>query len=379
MTKTYCRVLSLAAILVALAGCGSDGGTDSRLFFGGPPPRDLGRELLAAPRARWELVHQWGTLEGEGAFSLINDIAVSRDSLLAVADRHSCSVVLIDIRSDSTWSIGRCGDGPDEFQEVSALDFVGSELWVYDRARFRLVAVEPRVGEVRVVPPLEHSLSEGGAVRNVAPGGAGALVLGLQLLPTRSASDRQLVALVDRTSGDVLDRFVTDARMTSETQFAWGPGVRLCGTGQSWAVVNEWTPQVRVYDTSSRRMTSNLLLPAEWFAPVDEEDEPTRDPGMMTAPYPGARIACSETFMAVSHRFWWREIGGPLKVVHSRLVFLDREGHILMADEAEYPSPESPLAFSLGAVLGDMIFFFTSRFYDYPVVRAYRVFRGAKG
>ncbi len=362
------EILSILAILISVAGCQPD---HSPLFFGGEEPRDLGAALQGAPSVKsWDLVEQWGALDGPQAFSVINDVAVSRDSVLAVADRYTCRVILIDIPTDSTWSIGGCGRGPGEFQDINALAFQGStRLWLSDRGQGKVALVNLRTGTVEKERPLDAILPGLGAIaaREIVPIRGDTVLLGLKLLPSQTRG-RLLVAKVDFETETLLRRFVADPAMSVDTRWSWGPSVHICGSRDFWAVANEWTSQVQVYSIATGQLLSNVNLPTTWWIPVDDGAEPNS----LIAPSQDPRILCTESSIAINHKEWL-VIDRRLTIPHSRLVLMDPSGTIRLVDEAEAPTHGSPHTLTLGAILGDLLFGYTTSLFDYPIVRAYRL------
>ncbi len=116
---------------------------------------DLGLELqtdrtAVVPLGRtMRLARTVGTVEGPLSFGSIAGLGVSEDGRLAIADRYSCEVIVVSVEAlEVIGRFGGCGDGPNEFRNISSLSFQGPLLWVYDAARLRLVALD-RVGTLR--------------------------------------------------------------------------------------------------------------------------------------------------------------------------------------------------------------------------------------
>lgn len=370
------RSLPLCIGLVLLAtACGDTEPTlPGDLVFRGTEPADARRELIdGPPMSEWEIVNEWGSLAGDITFGIINDVAMSGDSILAVADRQTCTVTLIPVNGAEPWSHGGCGEGPDEFIDISHISFAQDLLWLVDLERLRIVAMDILSGEVAVEESFTSlfDLSEIGSFWGMVALEGKRVRVGLRRRVPREEGNRSLLATLDFNTTPTGIRLhpVYDPDVTYDTEFAVAPSIEVCGTPSGyWVAANEWAPQI-VGGYGEDALEIDLSLGRrEWQTPTIMQNNPAR----LIPSIPRPKIGCDDERIMVGYKRRLR-IEGESTILHSRFVMLDAYGTVLFEEDAEAPYDGTAHAFTVGVVAGDKFVAYTNAFALYPVVRMYQI------
>jgi hypothetical protein len=327
-----------------------------------------GAEPMPGPLAdgvALELVFEVGTLDEPEAevFGTIQDLAVSSDSLVAVADRFGCAIRVFRFPSGEHVSdLGGCGDGPGEFRQLFSIAFKADTLLAFDLLRARIFRIDPRTGEQLSSDLSPFPWTEAPAMFLHPSDDA---VLYAPFWSRASSSQNLLVVHADDGSTYA---GLTDAEISLTNRdlslSRWTEACRFQDGGRSVAA-NPWAPQVVVVDRQLRPYF-NHVDDTPWVGPREEGG-----PGRWMPGFAAPRAACGDSIALVRYRADEREgrLGrGLLLVISSSGELLQRE---VVADTTwPHPTAMAPVA-----GLGDVIFFFQNTTGPYPSVRGYRVLR----
>jgi hypothetical protein len=341
------------------------------LLFRDSRPSVARHETLGLPGfSDWEQLAELGSLDGEITFSIINGVALSGDTLLAVADRQTCSVFVIDLRSEAAQTLGRCGDGPGEFIDISQLAFGDGVLWVYDLERRKLSEFNlPTGGVSREIPIADFfSVAELASVSDIVVSGPDELTIGLRRRVPRTTVPTSLVATLDLTASSAEFHPIFDPPATEESSFAWAPSAQICGMGDGIVAANEWVNQVAHLGVDGEARFDVVLDRSDWWVPTMMRDSPPSP----IPPLPGPRLACNSESAFISYQRRKR-IDGKSTILHSRFIVADAAGRVLHDEEVEGPRDGTVHALTIGAAGPTVIAAYTSQFAAYPIVRILRI------
>lgn len=372
------RAIGVAVVgLVALAWIMGIAEGSSESHSAGPPQPGLhflaeGAQPMTGPLAEaldLELVFELGSLDGNVAFGEIVDLAVSRDSLVAVADRFGCTIRVFAFPSAEPISeLGGCGDGPGEFRQVVSVAFKGDTLLVSDFGRARIVRMDARRGE-------EFSAELPPFPRIEAP----VMLLdashdAVLYVPDWLRTPREELLVVHTDAGQTHEGLTDTEISLTNRELSMTRRTEACHLkGDSRVVVaNRWAPQAVILDRELQPLF-NHVDERPWVGPREEGG-----PGHWVPGFVRPRIACADSLAFIRYRtnervgeHGWRVGLGLVLVVSSSGEIVQRE---VVADTA-WPHPT---AMAPAAGMGDVIFLFQNAWGPYPMVRGYRVHQGGQ-
>jgi len=310
-----------------------------------------------------ELIFELGQLDGDLAFGEIVDLAVSRDSLLAVADRFGCAVRVFRFPSGEPVSeLGGCGDGPGEFRRVVSIAFKADTLLVYDFGRSRLFRMDPVQGEelgseMSPLPYTEAPYSHLDARDDL-----------ILYQPSWYRTTRRTLLLSRYDSGETWEGLVDSEisltnRDVSMTRSA--PACLFRTDGRALAA-NPWALQAVVLDDRLDPLFDHVDQ-TSWVGPREERE------GHWTPGFVVPSVACGDSLAMVRYRdserlpdHRWRVQRGLVLIVSSSGEIVQREA---VADTA-WPHPSAMVP---AAATDDVFFLYQNAWGPHPMVRGYRV------
>ena len=344
-----CRAWLLTCL--ALATC-ADAPANPDLFAG------LSRVRMESPSADSSLVpvliREYGSLSGEDAFGLPWAVTVRDDGSLVVSDITTpCALTVIDRPSGVVREkLGKCGEGPGEFEMIMAVATDADSLFVYDQGSGYIVVLDP----------------EGLEARRFLPAGVGgprtlddvSVLDDSTLIVARAQVGRATVESIDRGTGKLRKVWFETAEKAevAETIRHLSACVRRDAGPATIVAVNEWAFEgVGVSaDTGEEQLHFHTS-----FADLRDDglDRPN-SAGVRcgasvalfhgTTPGPTERTATAVTFRAGVVLLEARDYDGTLRM---RTVVEDRE---------------TLLRGGPGAMRGDTVFLMNSSARAYPVV-----------
>lgn len=369
-----CRKIAHFFCMLAVLGCGPD---DAHLFFSDIPYPSSASST--GPDLTLELVQEWGDGEEGLTFGSITDLAVSQEGRLAILDRDGCRIWLINT-SDGTWdTAGGCGEGPGEFRFATAASFLGDTLVVFDRLKAALVALSPSGDEIA---RYDLPLSELGALglSDFHLNHDGNILAGLLLEPAGGSSHHLQIASFSELGGAVLSSGLSAPPIARQTQSLIERPSILCvgptpGPEDMVFVANAWGPQVALLKRWGLDPVLSLRVPAEW-ARSREGDESHNH---WVPFYPWPQTACGGRYAVASFRDQVPVSRGVWKVLSSVFVVADLRERTVSVLRQEAPLDSGSVFFMTpGTAFEDRFFFFANGFFDYPVVREYRLVVGGE-
>jgi hypothetical protein len=373
-SKIMMGKMVIALCLAAVVGCQPEPEPkDSHLFFSDVPyPVTL---PSSEHDTRLELVQEYGDSDEGLVFGYISELAVSETGTLAVMDQHDCRIWIVDRGTGEGKALGGCGDGPGEFRGATAMAFDHDTLMVFDAERMSMAKITLEGEELERVP---LPVSELGAlyISDLHIGKRGSLLVGLDLMPFSLASEGLQMASFNSFGGTVSGRGLGSPPLARTTiERAYSPSSFCVGTteeaGDVVVALNTWGPQIAVLRMDDFEPLLSLRIPAEW-AQAQERSRPGYWSPMRVVP----RGACGERFVVAGYRR--QEYVSPTfsKVLSAIMVIIDlREQSMVVLGGDEPPEAGSILFMTPGAAIGDRFFFYTNSFFDYPVIREYRITR----
>jgi len=379
--RSLARLVAFSLSLLVVGACAET----SRDLGGGEEPSDSAEILLALEGAspmsaasgdvsapgnfRLELVFEIGSLEGDDAFGIIGDLAVSDDSLLAVADEPSCRILLFDFPSGELRSkVGGCGEGPGEFVQVGPVTFKADTLVVYDFRKRRLIRLDLDGNEIRsdIVFP-----DEAEAFVWLVDARPERTLLMPTWLPRRGREE--MLFLSDDRNRTV--RGLRDARIsyTNQENASRSAVACLLRRSDAVAVANKWAVQAAILD-GELEPRFEYADDIAWFGPWASSQQGGWTPGF----FPPA-VACGDTLALWRYRkneFTWE--GGDVvdrRVEKGILFAATASGELIHREVVADTTWPHVASMEPAAGLGDVFFFYQNNWGSYPTVRAYRLVR----
>jgi len=318
-------------------------------------------------------IFEIGSLQGEDALGIIEDVAISSDSVLAVTDRMGCRILLFDYPSGTPRSeLGRCGEGPGEFLRPGPVAFKGDTLVVYDLGRRKLIRLDLHGNELRSQTPLPNYTA---ALYWRIDARPSHMLLTPAWMP-RGGEPEMLVLANDR--GDTLMGLRdTKISLTNRENISRSAEACLLQRGDAVAVANKWAVQAALLDEELDPIYQHHDTVA-WFGPRPA----SREGGWTTGFYPPA-VACSDTLALWQYRkndFTWED--GDIvdrRVEKGILLVATASGKLVYREtvaDTTWPHVSSMIPV---AALGDVFFFFQNNWGPFPMVRGYRVTHLSEG
>ena len=344
------------------------------LFEGVPEPESLPR---SADGLSLEMVREYGDLDEGLVFGNIVDLTVSETGILAVVDGFDCQIWIVDTETGEGRTIGGCGDGPGEFRQAMTATFRGDTLLVWDMARASIVKLTLDGEEIERARL--SSFEMGTALfSDLHVGRDGSILAGLILLPHMLTSQHQQLAIFEEFGGSVVRKELASPPLARRTprQIARSISVCVASPDEDREVVlalNAWGPQAVFLRRRDLEPIRSVRIPLDW---VRTEEHSLRSGywGPMT---PRPRAACGDRFAVAGYRDQFLGPDGETIAVSSAamVVFDFREESMTVLGGDDPPEPGSVLFMTPAAATGNRFFFFTNGFFDYPVVREYRMVR----
>jgi hypothetical protein len=337
----------------------------------GPPQLDLyhpdeGAQPMFGDPGPWtaDLVFELGSIDGTEAFGQIVDVAVSADSLIAVADRFGCTVRVFHFPSgDEVSVLGGCGDGPGEFRQVVSIAFKADTLLVSDFRRARIVRMDPRTGaELGATPPPVPSTEAATVVLDAAADR-------ILYVPAwlRSARKELLLAQSD-DGGERAGLTDTQISLENRDQSLMRRGEAcLLGDDGLVLVANRWALQAIILDRDLMPRFSHRD-DRPWVGPREEGGRGHWLPGFLTP-----EVACSESFGVVRYRVNEITDDRAMRVERGLLLVVSDRGEILQREVVGATAWPHFAALTPVAGLGDVIFSYQNGFGPYPSVQGHRI------
>lgn len=361
-------------MLIGALGCNSEA-EDADLFYPGvSPPSD---PVEGQETARLEFVREYGDVEAGLVFGRISVLAASPSEKLAVYDEHGCRIWLIDTPTGDWTTLGGCGEGPGEFQLITAMTFDENTLVVFDLSAMAVVRISMDGEELsRFRFPWKELDAHGVSSLTTTPDGS--LLAAVDLIAAnyrdRPTHHRQFARL-EGTTGTVLETGLTVQPITMQTLNTMPRFAAHCAPSAGLVfVVNVWGPQVMLLRPSDFSAVASVRVPIDWSLVVNDvrfEDDNHLFPRL---PPPGA--ACGDGVSVVGYRRLDQDDEGETMVAAGSIFVLDNDGNLVASiEEPTPPGPKSILRLTPGAGAGDRVFFFTNDFNAYPIVREYKVVR----
>jgi len=251
---------------------------------------------------------------------------------------------------------------------------------VFDAERMSMVKITLEGEELERVP---LPVSDLGAlyISDLHIGKRGSLLASLDLIPYSFASETLQMVSFDRFGGTVSGRGLESpplARTTPEAVYS--PSSFCVGTteeaGEVVVAVNGWGPQLAVLRMDDFEPLQSVRIPVDWAQP----EESSRRPGYWSPMSPRPRATCGERFVVAAYRR--QEYVSPTltNVLSAIMVVIDlNDQSMVVLGGDEPPEPGSFLFMTPGAAIGDRFFFYTNTFFDYPVIREYRIVQIGNG
>jgi hypothetical protein len=337
----------------------------------GPPQLDLyhpdegARPMFGNP-GPWnaDLVFELGSIDGTEAFGQIVDVAVSADSLIAVADRFGCSVRVFHFPSgDEVSELGGCGDGPGEFRQVVSIAFKADTLLVADFRRARIVRMDPRTGAELGGAPPPVPRTEAAAV--MLDASADRILYAPTWLPS---GPKELLISQSDDGGEWVGLPDTQISLENrdQTLMRWSEACLLGGEGHV-LVANRWALQAIILDRDLTPRFSHRDDRA-WVGPREEGERGHWLPGFLTP-----EVACSGSFGVVRYRVNEITDDRAMRVERGLLLVVSDRGEILQREVVGATAWPHFAALTPVAGLGDVIFSYQNGFGPYPSVQAHRI------
>lgn len=362
----------LRLLLLCLTAVAAYQHRERDLFFTGiPDPEELPPSMDAL---QLEFVREYGDQDEGLVFGRIVGLAVSPTGTLAVLDQYGCQIWIVDTRTGDGNSIGGCGDGPEESREALVATFVGDTLVVWDWGRASMVKMTLEGEEIERarLSPFELGAMH---LSGLHIGREGSILAGLDLLPNQTVSEHRHLALFDRFGGDVTRRGLIAPLLARSTPRNIVRTISFCAgaTERGREVVlalNTWGPQAVLLRRSDFEPLLSVRIPFDWVRP----GEHSRRPGHWGPMIPMPRVACGDRFAVAGYRDQGIGPDGEVGVSSAAMVVFDlREESMTVLGGDEPPEPGSVLFMTPGAATGNRFFLYTNGYFDYPVVREYRV------
>jgi len=364
----------LGGVFLCLALATSHQEKEADLFFSGvPQPQPLPE---ATGSLGLEFVREYGDRDEGLVFGNIVALAVNESGMLAVVDRAGCMIWVVNTESDEWHSIGGCGSGPGEFRDPQEATFIGDTLLVWDWRQASMMKITTGGEEIERfhVNPFEMgavSLSDLHVAKD------GSVLAGMQLLPNRTGSEDRQLAEFEELGGRVIWKGLVAPPLARNTPRNMVRSVSLCvGTTKANEEVvlalNHWGPQAVLLRRSDHELLHSVRVPVDWA----RSQEHAFMPGHWGPMAPSPKLACGTRFAVIGYRVQTEGSDGETVVPSAAVVLVDLwEGSLTVLGGDDTPEPGSVLLMTPGAAVGDRFFFFTNTFFDYPVVREYRVIR----
>jgi hypothetical protein len=345
---------------------------EADLFFTGvphptttPPPGDP---------IELELVRGFGDRDEGLVFGQIVSLAVNDTGTLAVIDRFGCQVWIIDTETGSANTVGGCGDGPGEFRRAEAAAFKGDTLFVWDQGRASLVKMGLAGDEIERFR-LDFIALGAAGIPAFHVDDSGQILAGLNLLPYTTAQEDRYLILFDRFGGTPIRRELSAPPLARSTPRNMAHGISFCvapdtGGGEVVFALNHWGPQAVFLRRRDLSFIRTIRIPVDWAV----AEEHSLRPGHWGPHSPPPRVICGDRYAIAGYRDQGPGPDGETVVSSAAWLVFDLEADVLTilgGDDA--PEAGSMLFMTPGAATGNRFFFFTNGFFDYPVIREYRI------
>ncbi len=321
-------------------------------------PQEIGEYELV-------LEAEYGAQDGGEAFGRISAVAAHTDGSLAIADEFSCEIHLI--RPTGTRSVfGSCGGGPAEFGQISKIAFRHDTLVVLDGRNRTLVFLGMDGSEIRRLS-LPYDRIAG--LDSFGQWTDSTAIAGLRLLPASYAgATHDLLSMVDLREGRILPWSLRDADLSTRNERNMARGVSFCSNVEGEpmiAAANWWAPQTITFQGTDLRPFGNFGVNLEW-------KEAREDSLGILPALPAPTIACGAHFVLIMYQARERTEDG-IVVAKAYLEARSYSGEIVVSSLRDTPGTGTIFVTALAAATGDRFFSFTNSFFDYPVVREYRL------
>jgi hypothetical protein len=283
-------------------------------------------------------VRQFGSLDGDSsspAFGRIDAVALSTDSILAVADGLACAIHRFHAGSgEYLGSTGRCGAGPGEFGQTLDLVYRGDTLLVLDLSYRRTTYVAPDGTVSR--SSRDYDGAETMPFFRLQISGD----TELRLPGWSPASGRTTTHQLVRSGEVVKEASLLSELLRKSLREAVQPQ-SSCVLGGSTRIVhaNSWAREILLLDTGFNVLALDRDE-SPWPEPVQE---PTAPGGWLTGHAFPAAVACGRDVALVR----WivprmpEEPGGSPTVARALLIAVSSEGEVLhreIEDEVRFPA-----------------------------------------
>lgn len=366
MTRHWRRnsLRTAVALFLVAAGC-RDSGEATKL--GGMPPL---HPIAHAPasEAVLEFVGSRGTAAGIHAFGMIGPVAVSQRGILAAFDYSSCRVFLWSLsESKALAPIGRCGDGPGEFRQVTAMTFVGDTLVTYASQTQWLQFVSDQGIEYRRLT-LPKQFGPTAVIQNLAFIAPGVFAASIARVPgdLPAALGSRLLVTFTTDSARILASAVENSRIAMQNPATIMTGLEMCGWYDgSVAVLSQWSFEGGTFQGSSLRPRFHFDSPLNWEKPIERTAPPSHLPGAFAS-----AVACGG-FGAVFWKLSGDRSERPPKPNGGHIEFRRYDGATLLA--FDFSASDSLFFERPIAAYSDRIFFRANRYLEFPRILEFRL------
>lgn len=273
-----------------------------------------------------------GTARGEPTFGLVGAVATHPDGRVAVIDRPTCEVVVLDGASGAELArIGRCGDGPGEMDRPTSIAWRQDSLLVLSAGSSRLQAfsisgeegwrrtLRGEAARAREVLVLQDSVILLTVAAQPGPADAAAA-------PSAQAPSIVAVALDrDRTIWSAVP--VPRLASAVAAQLESAPTACVFGRGRSrrLLVANAWATEWVVLEWPRRDPAAHARVAVDWTLPLrGDEPLPSRPGATSTA------VACAEDAAFLWQVRYMDQAGGQ-KFERGHLLRIDTTGQLIGA------------------------------------------------
>lgn len=329
------------------------------------------------PSSEFELVQmrRIGALDGPEAFGLIGALAAHPNGTLAVYDRASCEIVLVDIDALSiVRRIGGCGEGPGEFGFVYSLALTGDSIFAFDRHVHGVKVLDYDGNEGRILR-LGH-LRELGVRR---PGLLGILddttwVVRLYMNwshgmpPGGAVLNNNLIAHIDARSGSLLSSYHRDDELSIGNRLGAVRNVVACMSATPPGGVgaySHFTFEGAMYARGETTATAEFRLGIDWASPTP------MGPSAWLWPEGYFYASCSDEFAVFSFQ---SVLPGTSRVKRGYLEIRDFRGDVKLTREL---SPADSALFGQIAAVGDRIYVASNSVFEHPMIHEFELRRRA--
>jgi len=134
------KIITALSYLILLASCTGQKSEDIPAHIEEIENLTIYSSDTAYPsHVQFERNHAYGD-DGDQLIGELWDVAVDRSRLVYIADPQKMNIKIYEPNGQFLTAIGRRGQGPSEFQEISGIQINGNHLFVFDRNQQRVVA-----------------------------------------------------------------------------------------------------------------------------------------------------------------------------------------------------------------------------------------------